>query len=99
MGELARAHARAMASRGKLSHRGASGRFRALEPSGMNAFAENVAFNLGHSDPATTAVRGWINSPGHHRNMVSPTYGFAGLGVARSAEGGWYFTQIFGSRP
>lgn len=98
MGSVAARHSAAMASRGKLSHRGSSARFRVLRRSGLNAFAENVAFNLGHADPAKTAVGRWIKSPGHHRNMTSSAYGFTGIGVTRSRDGGWYFTQVFGRR-
>ena len=34
------------------------------------SFAENVGYNYGHSDPVQTCVTGWINSPGHRKNLV-----------------------------
>lgn len=38
------------------------------------SFSENVAWNMGFSDPkefTECAVRGWINSPGHRKNMLA----------------------------
>lgn len=98
MSQLAREHSQWMASRRTMSHRGADGRFRKLQPAGMVAFAENVAYNLNHPDPAQTAVQGWIGSPGHHRNMIGADYRLTGVGVARAKDGSWYFTQLFGRR-
>ncbi len=98
MNALARDHSEWMARRGKLSHRGSDGRFKDLQSSGVIGFAENVAYNLGHGDPAGTAVSGWIRSRGHHRNMTNSTYRLTGVGIARSKDSGWYFTQVFGRR-
>jgi uncharacterized protein YkwD len=56
--------------------------------------SENVAANKGYSDPAATAVAGWLNSPGHHANIVG-NYRLTGIGVAKSSTGQIYFTQIF----
>lgn len=61
---------------------------------GWSTIAENVAFNNGFADPATTAVNGWINSPGHETNMTG-NYTKTGMGVAISSDGSYYFTQIF----
>ena len=58
------------------------------------AAGENVAWNQGYSQPADTAVDGWIGSPGHRANMVG-TYNKTGIGVALSNNGKYYFTQIF----
>ena len=35
------------------------------------SFSENVAYNMGCADPLEAAVRGWINSPGHRKNMLA----------------------------
>lgn len=58
------------------------------------AAAENVAYNGGYADPATKAVQGWLNSPGHLRN-IQGNYNLTGIGVAKSTKGAYYFTQIF----
>jgi uncharacterized protein YkwD len=55
---------------------------------------ENVAANWGYSDPATIAVNGWLNSPGHRAN-IEGNYQLTGVGVAKDSKGGYYFTQLF----
>lgn len=78
-----------------FGHDGFSTRSATLQTTvGWSGIAENVAFNNGHADPATTAVTGWINSPGHEANMVG-NYTKTGMGVAISSDGSYYFTQIF----
>ncbi|MEB3181224.1 MAG: CAP domain-containing protein, partial [Nostocaceae cyanobacterium] len=55
---------------------------------------ENVAFNRGASDPVKQAVTGWLNSPGHRRN-IEGNFNLTGIGVSRNSKGEIYFTQIF----
>jgi uncharacterized protein YkwD len=55
---------------------------------------ENVAYNRGASDPAQRAVQGWLNSPGHRRN-IEGNFSLTGIGVSRNSKGEIYFTQIF----
>jgi len=40
------------------------------------------------------AVKGWINSPGHQKNMVGD-YNLTGIGIAKNNVGEYYFTQLF----
>lgn len=56
--------------------------------------AENVAYNQGYPDPIAQAVQGWIDSPGHRVNMEGQ-FNLSGVGVTRTADGKYYFTQIF----
>jgi uncharacterized protein YkwD len=56
--------------------------------------AENVAYNMGYSDPAKQAVDGWIKSTGHRTN-IEGNFNLTGVGVVRNARGEYYFTQIF----
>jgi uncharacterized YkwD family protein len=55
---------------------------------------ENIA--SGYTTPAGV-VKGWMNSPGHKRNMLSPRYNLIGVGVAASYKknGRLYWTQEF----
>lgn len=55
---------------------------------------ENIA--SGYFTPAAV-VQGWMNSPGHKRNMLSPRYNHIGVGVAASYKknGRIYWTQEF----
>ena len=59
--------------------------------------AENVASSQGYPDAAAEAVRGWLGSAGHRKNIEGP-YDRTGVGVARSATGEVFFTQIFVGR-
>lgn len=64
--------------------------------------AENIAYrrisrNLRASELAEDFVRGWIDSPGHRRNMAQPGMTDIGVAVARSPKtGAYYAVQVFG---
>ncbi len=53
--------------------------------------AENVAFNYKNAD---VVVKGWIQSPGHRRN-IQGHYNLTGIGTARDKQGRIYYTQLF----
>lgn len=55
---------------------------------------ENIASNRGFEDPAEKAIAGWINSQGHHANIVGD-FSHSAMGVFKNAKGEWFFTQIF----
>jgi uncharacterized protein YkwD len=55
------------------------------------ASAENVAEG---QLSAKEVVKGWLNSPGHKRN-IEGNYNLTGIGVYKDREGTIYFTQIF----
>lgn len=90
----ARNHSRNMAQGvTAFSHNGFNQRISATGISYLSA-AENIATNQGYSDPATIAVNGWLQSPGHLQN-IRGNFNFTGIGVAQNEAGGYYFTQIF----
>jgi uncharacterized protein YkwD len=90
----ARIHSQNMASRKvPFGHTGFLERIKAIGITYKGA-AENVAYNRGYSDPATTAVQGWLKSPGHLAN-IKGNYDKTGIGVAVNKSGEIYFTQIF----
>ncbi len=68
------------------------------------AFGENIMYDY-HSraqfDPesfARTAVKGWLDSPGHRANILSPYFDRSGIGIA--INGGYaYATQVFMGPP
>ena len=43
---------------------------------------------------AENAVNGWINSPGHRKNLLSNTNSCA-IATYRTASGAYYLTQMF----
>lgn len=64
----------------------------------LETFAENLALN--NSSPASApvdAVAGWLDSPGHRKNMEGQ-FNLTGIGCARGKDGMFYFTQLFGLR-
>lgn len=44
---------------------------------------------------ASSTVEGWMNSPGHRENILTPTYDREGLGVAISSDDKVYITEDF----
>jgi uncharacterized protein YkwD len=55
---------------------------------------ENIAY--GQRD-AESVVRGWMNSPGHCRNIMSSSYTEIGIGAFRDGGGRIYWVQNFGA--
>jgi len=96
MSQQARLHSIAMAAgRTPFGHAGFDARVKALRAARpCPRVGENVASNRGQRDPAAEAVRGWLGSPAHRDNIEGP-YDRTGVGVARSAAGEVFFTQLF----
>lgn len=94
--EQARDHSRAMAE-GKVAfgHDGFTDRVNVIaQHMRTTVAAENVASNSGASDPSATAVSDWLNSTGHRAN-IEGDFTATGVGIARSSDGTFFFTQIF----
>jgi uncharacterized protein YkwD len=77
-----------------FGHAGFDKRVKAY-PFQSSSAAENVAMNSGSSNIAQVAVDGWINSPGHRKNLLSNTT-YCGIGVYRNDHNQFYLTQLFG---
>ncbi len=99
LAEAARRHARRMAGRGFFSH---------IDPDRGDLFerlkdakipwrkaAENLFDEKGYEDPAQRAIQGWMNSPGHRRNVLDKQLIRAGTGAARAPDGTVYVVQIY----
>ena len=92
--QLARIHSENMASgKVKFSHDGFEGRAKAIAIP-YQSVAENVAYNMGYTDPVRNAVEGWIKSDGHRKNMEGQ-FNLTGIGIAKNVKGEYYFTQLF----
>ncbi|KAL0482544.1 hypothetical protein AKO1_014453 [Acrasis kona] len=63
-------------------------------PMPFRSAAENVAMNSGCTDVAKVAVDGWINSPGHRKNLLA-NHNYCGIGVYKNSEDQFYLTQLF----
>ncbi|MCA8997081.1 MAG: CAP domain-containing protein [Planctomycetaceae bacterium] len=68
---------------------------RAYSGGSENCFVCTPADGAAPASLANVAISGWMNSEGHKRNMLNPEQEYLGVGVARSAGGDLYFTQIF----
>lgn len=56
--------------------------------------SENVAWT-NHSDPGLSGFSWWLTSEGHKSNLEHPDHTVTGIGVAKSASGVYYITQMF----
>ena len=99
---IANAHAADMARHDYFSHTGRDGSTvdgratRAGYP--WRAIGENIAAGQMTAD---TVVRGWINSPGHCANIMSPAFREMGAAfvVNTQSSQGIYWAQVFGATP
>jgi uncharacterized protein YkwD len=93
---IARRHSEEMArGRRAFGHDGFTARSNEIRGFlAMRSMSENVAYNSHHS-PVSITVGEWLGSPGHRRNIESVAHSLTGVGIARSADGTYYFTQIF----
>ena len=91
---LAAKHSEDMA-KGKVpfGHEGLQARAKAIQKQirTVTSVGENVASGL---MTAKEAVEGWLQSPGHKRN-IEGDFTLTGIGWARGKQGMIYFTQIF----
>lgn len=97
---VARVHSKNMADLKFFSHTGADGkkvnnRADALGVRRWRSLGENIAYNRGFKSPLESAVQSWMNSPGHRDNMLKNDWQESGIGVVITADGTYYFTQVF----
>ena len=94
---IARAHSMAMArGRAPLGHDGFADRAKRVEAFlTFKEIAENVALNdYTGARTVRVAVDGWLRSP-HHRENIEGAFDITGVGIARSRNGTFYYTQLF----
>ncbi|MGK5639426.1 CAP domain-containing protein [Streptomyces sp. URMC 126] len=93
----AQAHSADMAARGYHSHTAPDGGRpwdRAVAAGCVHrSIGENIA--CGQRSPAEV-VEGWMNSPGHRANILTPDFTHLGVGFAGGGPAGTYWTQLFG---
>jgi uncharacterized protein YkwD len=98
---IARGHSYDMAIRHYFSHNSPDGGGPADRIRGVGLAYEQIAENIymeGFPEPSLMperAVKGWLTSPPHRENMLSPAFRETGIGVARSSDGKTYVTQDF----
>ena len=103
MHRAARSHSKHMAKVRKMAHEGIGDGTVASRAQkygcGHAGFGENCyqwpaagenGWNMG-----ARLVAGWMDSPGHRRNILNRQYDAIGVGVARNKHGELYATQVF----
>lgn len=100
---MARRHSQTMASQGFFNHVGPDGldtadRARMSGLYGWKMLGENIAYNQGYDDPAGFAVERWMISGKHRANILNPQFNRSAIGVAQSADGRVFLTQVFIAR-
>ena len=85
-----------MANKGYFSHTSPTygSPFKMMESFGIrfSSAGENIAY--GQRTPQEV-MNGWMNSPGHRSNILSPSYTQIGVGMAKNSSGVLYWTQMF----
>ncbi len=92
--EQAALHSKNMAlKKTAFGHNGFEERIQLISKStgNISAAAENVAYG---KLSAEEVVKGWINSPGHKKN-IEGNFTLTGIGVYEDATGVIFFTQLF----
>lgn len=100
LGQAAQSHAGDMAKNNIFSHTGSNGstmvdRIKSVGYS-YSTIGENIA--AGESNPQAT-IQQWMNSPGHRRNILNPSFTEIGFGytAAPNTQYRHYWVQVFGS--
>ena len=100
--KLARLHSKDMAKKDYFAHVNPDGashvdRMKRMGITDVTS-GENLAKLRGYSDPCTSAEIGLMNSPGHKANILNTSYNVVGVGIVKSEDGTYYFTQNFAYR-
>ncbi len=101
--KIARLHSDNMAKFNFFSHTGLDGkmvddRADSLGITKWKAMGENIAYNRGYQKPLECAVEKWMESPGHRENLLNSRWKESAIGIAVTADGTFYFTQVFLTR-
>jgi uncharacterized protein YkwD len=95
----ARVHSLDMATRGFFDHDNPDGEspFDRMARAGYSFFAAGENIAAGQTTPQQV-VEGWLQSPGHCRNIMSPDFTEIGVGYVTAPAGmlPHYWTQVFG---
>ncbi len=98
---VARGHSYDMAIRHYRGHNSPEGSTPADRVRGVGmectAVAENIYVDDYHKFESigARALKGWLDSPEHRANLLSPDFVETGIGIARSNDGLTYVTQDF----
>jgi uncharacterized protein YkwD len=98
LAQVARDYSRRMAEEDFFSHTSPSGdtMVQRVKSAGIFYFllGENLFTCTNLPQPVAASVQGWMDSPGHRKNILQPEYRETGIGIWRSGNT-YYFTQLF----
>ncbi len=96
---VARGYSRRMAEQHFFSHNDPEGRTvrERVDEADIRwrIVGENLAYSNGYINPVAASLSGWMESPGHRRNILDPDYNLTAIGVWIGPDGTVYFTEIF----
>ena len=99
----ARQHAQEMVALNYFSHSSPVARNATLAQRTAQAgsAAQGVGENLAlvGQEVAQQSVQGWMESPGHRANLLTPSYTHVGFGAAQDVRGRVYVAQVFAEQP
>jgi len=100
---IARNHSRNMATgRVGYGHGGFDGRIeriaRLITQRGVGENVHTIMISKSPSYVGEKAVAGWLESPGHRRN-IEGSYDLTGVGIAQGPSGEYFLTQLFVRTP
>jgi uncharacterized protein YkwD len=94
LAQLAREWSQEMSATGEFQHRDID--LDLIEEfDGLTGLGENI-FTSTAPVPSGRAHEGWMRSPGHRANLLSPDWDRLGIGVVCTDDGSVYATQNFG---
>ena len=95
LGRAAMTHACDMLVNNFFDHRGSDGSTsqRRVQAAGYSdcIVAENIAWGYPQSDQI---INGWMNSPGHRRNMLHPRIEEYGIGITQGPKGPYWVLVV-----
>ncbi|MGW0662174.1 CAP domain-containing protein [Streptodolium elevatio] len=96
--QAAQAHSDDMAARDYFDHASLDGRQPADRVRATGYDYSRVAENIAAGQPTPAeVVQGWMNSPGHRANILTPELTQIGIGIAHGGSYRIYWTQVFGT--
>ncbi len=100
LAEAAQAHSEDMAQQGYFAHKNKQGNEVPQRAEARGYRWRHIGENISRGQTsAQEAVAGWIDSPGHCRNLMNPKFTEIGVGVSirQSRRPAAYWTQVFGA--
>jgi uncharacterized protein YkwD len=98
LAEVARDYSRRMAEENFFAHTAPDGSTlgQRVSQNGIHyrLVGENLFMGRRLSSPVDSAVKGWLDSPGHRDNMLTDSFTQTGVGVWRAGDA-YYATQLF----